>query len=170
METIQVCNGGAMKQESNMSWGLMLCLSCVALVLAFGIVIGTDLIPAWGKWYAKDLAFRRQTQALQAGCLAVDTNPKTLTPAMAWTGGGISQTTQKMFCPSCGGKIKFASQDLGRKIPCPLCKTTLTLRAPENLKMACSFCKDHIEFPAHALGQKIPCPHCNMTVILKEPA
>jgi DNA-directed RNA polymerase subunit RPC12/RpoP len=85
-----------------------------------------------------------------------------------WRDGGISQTTLKMFCPSCGGKIQFSIQNLGRKIPCPLCKTTLTLRAPENLKMSCSFCKDHIEFPAHALGQKIPCPHCNMTVILKE--
>jgi DNA-directed RNA polymerase subunit RPC12/RpoP/predicted RNA-binding Zn-ribbon protein involved in translation (DUF1610 family) len=75
-----------------------------------------------------------------------------------------------MFCPSCGGKIQFASQDLGRKIPCPLCKTTITLRKPDLLKMSCSFCKEHIEFPAHAIGQKISCPHCNMTVILKEPA
>jgi len=83
---------------------------------------------------------------------------------------GRAAKFQRMFCPSCGGKIQFASQNLGRKIPCPLCKTTLTLRAPENLKMACSFCKYHIEFPAHALGQRIPCPHCNMTVILKEPA
>jgi hypothetical protein len=53
---------------------------------------------------------------------------------------------------------------------CPLCKTAMTLRAPENLKMSCHFCTENIEFPAHALGQKIPCPHCNMTVILKQPA
>ena len=77
---------------------------------------------------------------------------------------------QKTYCPSCGAHIEFASQDLGRKIPCPLCRATLTLRAPKNLKMSCSFCKGHIQFPAHAIGQKIPCPHCNMKITLKERA
>ena len=89
--------------------------------------------------------------------------------ATFWFAGRVAKF-QRMFCPSCGGKIRFATQNLGRKIPCPLCKTTIILRAPENLKMSCSFCHDNIEFPAHAVGQKIPCPHCNMTVILKEPA
>jgi DNA-directed RNA polymerase subunit RPC12/RpoP len=83
---------------------------------------------------------------------------------------GRAAKFQKMFCASCGGNILFSIQNLGRKIPCPLCKTILTLRAPENLKMSCSFCQDHIEFPAHAIGRKISCPHCNMTVILKKPA
>lgn len=76
----------------------------------------------------------------------------------------------KMFCPSCGAHIQFASQNLGRKIPCPLCKTTLTLRTPESLKMSCSFCHEHIEFPSHAIGQKIPCPHCKRDITLKQPA
>jgi len=76
---------------------------------------------------------------------------------------------QKTYCPSCGAHIEFDSQDLGRKIPCPLCRATLALRAPENLKMCCSFCHEHVEFPAHALGQQFPCPHCNMEITLKEP-
>jgi predicted RNA-binding Zn-ribbon protein involved in translation (DUF1610 family) len=89
-----------------------------------------------------------------------------------WLAGRMPRTiaTIKMFCSSCGAHIEFASQNLGRKIPCPLCKTTLTLRAPENLKMSCSFCKEHIQFPVHAIGQKIPCPHCGMGITLKEPA
>jgi hypothetical protein len=89
--------------------------------------------------------------------------------ATFWFAGRAAKFHQ-MFCPSCGERIRFTTQNLGRKIPCPLCKTNLILRSPENLKMSCSFCQDQIEFPAHALGQKIPCPHCNMPVILKEPA
>jgi hypothetical protein len=76
----------------------------------------------------------------------------------------------KMPCPSCGIHIKFASQNLGQKTPCPHCQKTLTLRQPENLKISCFFCKEHIEFPAHAIGEKISCPHCKMDITLKEPA
>jgi len=74
----------------------------------------------------------------------------------------------KMSCPSCGGHVKFAFQNVGQQIPCPHCKTTITLRKPDEiLKMSCFFCKEHIEFPAHALGQKMPCPHCKMDITLK---
>jgi hypothetical protein len=76
----------------------------------------------------------------------------------------------KMFCPSCGGHIKFSSQNLSQKISCPHCQNETTLRKPDLLKMSCFFCKEHIEFPVHALGQKIPCPHCKMEITLKEPA
>ena len=76
----------------------------------------------------------------------------------------------KMSCPSCGAHIKFASQNLGQKIPCPHCQATITLRKPDLLKMTCFFCQEHIEFPPHAIGEKIPCPHCNMDITLKEPA
>jgi len=74
---------------------------------------------------------------------------------------------QKMFCPSCGGHVRFATQNLGRQINCPHCKAALTLRKAENLKMSCFFCKEHIEFPAHALGRKIQCPHCKMDITLQ---
>ena len=74
----------------------------------------------------------------------------------------------KMFCPSCGGHVKFAAQNAGQQIPCPHCRRAMILRRPENLKMSCFFCKGHIEFPAHALGQKLKCPHCKMDITLKE--
>jgi hypothetical protein len=76
----------------------------------------------------------------------------------------------KMACPACGTHIQFASPNLGRKIPCPQCQVTITLRKPDLLKMACFFCHEHIEFPAHAIGEKMPCPHCKMDITLKEPA
>jgi uncharacterized paraquat-inducible protein A len=87
-----------------------------------------------------------------------------------WVGrtAGLAANSVKISCPSCGGHIKFAIQNLGQKIPCPHCQTAVTLRQPENLKMSCFFCKGRIEFPSHALGQKISCPHCKMEVSLKE--
>jgi hypothetical protein len=77
----------------------------------------------------------------------------------------------KIPCPSCGGKIKFSTQNVGQKIACPHCQNNITLREPEeSLKMVCFFCKEHIAFPAYALGEKFPCPHCNMDITLKESA
>jgi uncharacterized paraquat-inducible protein A len=75
-----------------------------------------------------------------------------------------------MSCPSCGIHIRFAGKNLGQKIPCPHCQTSITLRRPDLLKMACFFCHGHIKFPPHAIGEKISCPHCNMGITLKEPA
>jgi hypothetical protein len=75
----------------------------------------------------------------------------------------------KIFCHSCGGRVRFAIRNLGQQIPCPHCQTALVLRMPnEMLKMPCFFCAEHIEFPAHALGRKIKCPHCQMEVGLRE--
>jgi len=76
----------------------------------------------------------------------------------------------KMPCPSCGGHIRFAIQNLGQIISCPHCQKETTLRKLDLLKMTCFFCKEHIEFPVHALGQKISCPHCNRGITLMEPA
>ncbi len=73
----------------------------------------------------------------------------------------------KMFCPACGGHVKFAAQNIGQQISCPHCKATITLRkSDEDLKMSCVLCGGHVEFPAHAIGQKIPCPHCAKTITL----
>jgi len=73
----------------------------------------------------------------------------------------------KMFCPACGGHIKFAIQNHGQRTSCPHCKANVTLRKEKNLKMACFFCQGHIEFPPHALGTKMACPHCKMDITLK---
>jgi DNA-directed RNA polymerase subunit RPC12/RpoP len=76
----------------------------------------------------------------------------------------------KMFCPSCGGHVKFAAQDIGQQIPCPHCRASMMLRKPdENLKMICILCGGHVEFPPHAIGEKIPCPHCAKTITLLRP-
>ena len=90
--------------------------------------------------------------------------------ATLWIERRMMQTASslKIFCPACGGHIKFAIQNLGQETSCPHCKTAITLRKPQNLKMSCFFCREHIEFPAHALGQKISCPHCKMSITLKE--
>lgn len=52
-----------------------------------------------------------------------------MTPAGFW----------KMVCPVCGVHIQFDERNLGRKIPCPQCQKTVTLRKPENLRMSCFF-------------------------------
>jgi DNA-directed RNA polymerase subunit RPC12/RpoP len=75
------------------------------------------------------------------------------------------ETFFKTACAHCGGHIKFSAQNIGQKIPCPHCHSTITLQTG-NLKMCCVLCGGHIEFPAHALGQKIPCPHCRATITL----
>ena len=76
----------------------------------------------------------------------------------------------KTACPSCGGHIRFASQNLGRKISCPHCQKETTLRKPGLLKMSCYFCREHIEFPSHAIGHKMRCPHCKNDITLMEQA
>jgi hypothetical protein len=86
-----------------------------------------------------------------------------------WRQKRLDRNFQKMSCPACGAHIKFALQNLGRKIPCPQCQTAITLREAESLKISCFFCQGHIEFPAHAIGEKMPCPHCQMDITLKEP-
>lgn len=76
----------------------------------------------------------------------------------------------KTFCPTCGGHIRFAIQNIGEITSCPHCAEKVTLRgADETLKISCYFCQGHIEFPAHALGTKMPCPHCRKDIKLVEP-
>jgi hypothetical protein len=86
-----------------------------------------------------------------------------------WLEGRKTQSL-KMPCPACGTHVQFATQNLGRKAPCPHCHASITLRRPELLKMSCFFCQGHIEFPAHAIGEKLKCPHCKQDITLQEPA
>ena len=83
---------------------------------------------------------------------------------------GSTSDSIKLSCPACGGHVKFASQNIGQKIPCPHCQTIIKLRKPDLLKMSCFFCQEHIEFPSHCIGEKMPCPHCNKDITLMEPA
>jgi hypothetical protein len=76
----------------------------------------------------------------------------------------------KISCTACGGHIEFPTNFFGEKIPCPHCKTTITLQKARNLKISCPACAGRIEFPDYAVGQTIPCPHCKTDIILREPA
>jgi hypothetical protein len=81
----------------------------------------------------------------------------------------LEENFLKMSCPSCGGHLKFSARNLGDKIPCPHCKSVLTLRkTEENLRMSCFFCTGHIAFPSHAIGSKIQCPHCRKDITLQQ--
>lgn len=82
----------------------------------------------------------------------------------------LAANSVKISCPACGGHIKFAAKNLGRKIPCPHCQTAIVLQTSGTLKMSCVLCGGHIAFPTHAIGQKIPCPHCAKTITLLNPA
>jgi hypothetical protein len=121
-----------------------------------GLVNGLDISP----WVA-DLMIGATSAYLLVGSMA-----------MLWFERRTAQAAQslKMSCPTCGGHIKFAIQNLGQQIPCPHCQAAITLRKSDLLKITCYFCKEHIEFPAHALGQKVSCPHCKKEITLKEPA
>ena len=91
--------------------------------------------------------------------------------AWLWLEGRRAKAAKylKVSCAACGVHIRFDQRNLGHRIPCPHCKTPMTLRGPdENLKISCFFCKENIEFPAHALGQKLQCPHCKQDITLKE--
>ena len=62
-----------------------------AVALALGISFVTGLIPKWGKWYSVNMAYRRQTEALLSGALALDSDPRKLGYDMAWAEGGVQQ-------------------------------------------------------------------------------
>ncbi len=71
--------------------GILVVAWYLSLVLTVGVVVGCDLIPAWGKWYSTDLTYRRQVEALENGQLALGTNPAGLNPDIAWTEHGAQQ-------------------------------------------------------------------------------
>ena len=117
--------------------------------LPFGLVLGS-YAAAVSFWFSADARTARLAEARQRDATA-----------------GL----MKMFCPACGGHVKFPAQNIGQQIPCPHCQAAITLRKPdENLKMACVLCGGHVEFPPHAVGQKISCPHCKMNITLRQPA
>jgi DNA-directed RNA polymerase subunit RPC12/RpoP len=124
-------------------------LSCVADAF--------DITPVTAFWIAKGICFYLMIGSSMVLLLAA--RVKSREEKM------LAQTL-KMVCPACGGRIRFAVENLGQAIPCPLCRAKITLRKPDLLKMSCFFCKEHIEFPNHAIGEKISCPHCKMDITL----
>ena len=62
-----------------------------SVALALGISVGTGLIPKWGQWYSVNMAYRRQTEAMLGGSLALDKDPRTVGYDMAWASDGVQQ-------------------------------------------------------------------------------
>jgi phage FluMu protein Com len=141
---------GALTDPLNLSGGTM------GLVLDFlpvYLVLGSFAALFW-VWFSKEAKASR----LVAAQLRADQHD-------------VVEDLLKTQCPSCGGKIKFSAQNIGRQILCPHCQAAVTLRKPEeNLKISCYFCNGHIAFLPHAVGQKLKCPHCHNDITLKEPA
>jgi hypothetical protein len=65
-------------------------VACSA-ALALGISVATGLIPKWGQWYSVNMAYRRQTEAMLNGSLALDKDPRTVGYDMAWASDGVQQ-------------------------------------------------------------------------------
>ena len=56
-----------------------------------GISASTSLIPQWGQWYSVNSAYRRQTEALLSGSLALHDDPRKVGYDMAWAEDGVQQ-------------------------------------------------------------------------------
>src|SRR6266480_2873097 len=62
-----------------------------AVILAAGVLVGTGLVQEWGRWYSANPAYRRQTEALLKGSLALEADPRGLVWDMVWANGGVQQ-------------------------------------------------------------------------------
>jgi hypothetical protein len=67
----------------------IICYFSVVVPILFFLVTG--LIPEWGRWYSSNLAYRRQTDALLSGHLALSSSPCEIGFDMAWSEGGVQQ-------------------------------------------------------------------------------
>ncbi len=74
-----------------MGRSLMVLLASTSFVLALNVCVATALITGWGEWYSSSLAYRRQTEALLHGHLALSNSPSEIGFDMAWANGGVQQ-------------------------------------------------------------------------------
>src|SRR5262245_50196337 len=63
----------------------------VSAVLASAVVVGTGLIPQWGRWYSDHLPCRWQDEAMLRGHLSISEPPAALGWELAWGTGGVHQ-------------------------------------------------------------------------------
>lgn len=62
-----------------------------ALVLGFGLLIVSGVIPEWGRWYSNSPHYTAQVNALLEGRLALSHNPSDLQFDLTWSQGGVHQ-------------------------------------------------------------------------------
>ena len=72
-------------------WLARLGLGLFSIVVALAICVTTGLVPKWGHWYSINMAYRRQTEAMLHGSLALDYDPRALGYDMAWANGAVQQ-------------------------------------------------------------------------------
>lgn len=72
-------------------WGARVSVVVGSAIAAVVICVVTGLIPRWGHWYSVNPAYRRQTEALLNGSLALDADPGRVGYDMAWAEGGVQQ-------------------------------------------------------------------------------
>jgi hypothetical protein len=72
-------------------WRDRLGCALAATTLGIGISASTSLIPQWGQWYSVNSAYRRQTEALLSGSLALHDDPRKVGYDMAWAEDGVQQ-------------------------------------------------------------------------------
>lgn len=74
-----------------MSRSLRIALLSIAILLTLNLLIGTGLIAGWGTWYSASLPYRRQTDSLLSGKIALSSSPTTIELDMVWAEGGVQQ-------------------------------------------------------------------------------
>lgn len=68
-------------------WIRTLCGVTFALL----VVLSSGLIDGWGKWYSPSSHYRRQTESLLRGSLALSRSPTDTTHDLTWSEGGVHQ-------------------------------------------------------------------------------
>lgn len=63
----------------------------MATVYALGLLVGTGLVPEWGRWYVITPAHRLQTEAFLRGKMALSHDPRTAVHDYCWSEGGVHQ-------------------------------------------------------------------------------
>jgi hypothetical protein len=74
-----------------MSPFLRLTIMALAVLIALNICASTGLIGGSGKWYSPSTPYRRQTEALLAGRVALSPTPTEIEHDMAWGRNGVQQ-------------------------------------------------------------------------------
>src|SRR3989304_4075882 len=74
-----------------MSWSLRLVLWYLAALMSFNVCVGTGLITGWGCWYAPNVRYRQQTEAMYSGRLALASSPTAVEDDLVWAEGGVHQ-------------------------------------------------------------------------------
>jgi hypothetical protein len=67
------------------------CFLLLAGFLGLNLLVSTNLIGGWGQWYSDNMAYRRQTEALLHGSMALSNNPRQISWDLAWGAGGVQQ-------------------------------------------------------------------------------